>query len=304
MKFFYESHSNSPGIYKIINTHSNRIYIGQTNSFKKRWYDHKRYFLNERHQNKFLLNDFNKCRELLGNDDFLEFHIVEVMNESSKEERNIREEYWINQYFDDQNLCYNFKEKPESQERSCFSHTPEETKKILSDNTKKQWESEEHRKNVTEKFIAFWNTKEAKSFASNRANKIWQSEEHKKFMSERLRQRHANYTKEEKEKTVQSLAKGRTKESYENRKKKYRNELSKNRIVIKKEIYIGKLHPSTRTYENCNIMSPDGILYTTITNLREFAIVHKLGIDGTKIKEVIDGTKGSCKGWIKYVPQD
>lgn len=32
--------------------------------------------------------DFNKTKELLGHDDFLEFHVLEVMEKSTKEERN------------------------------------------------------------------------------------------------------------------------------------------------------------------------------------------------------------------------
>ena len=37
MQFFYENHANSSGIYKITNTHNNRVYIGQAKTFKKRY---------------------------------------------------------------------------------------------------------------------------------------------------------------------------------------------------------------------------------------------------------------------------
>lgn len=141
MKFVYQEYSLKPGIYKIINTHTNRIYIGQCLTFKNRWYDHKRSLLNGKHQNKFLLNDFRKCSEELGHDDFLEFHVLEVMEGSSKEERNKREEEWIARFWDQQTLCYNFKQKTKAQERSCFSKAPEETRKKIAQNSQKMWDA-------------------------------------------------------------------------------------------------------------------------------------------------------------------
>ena len=145
MKLNYEEHSLKPGIYKILNAHTNRIYIGQAKRFAERWYSHKRSLLGNIHQNKFLLNDFMKCREELGHDDFLEFHILEVMEGSTKEERNKREEELIAQHWDRQDLCYNFKQKIARKERSVFSNTPEETKRLLSEAQKRLWQDPEER---------------------------------------------------------------------------------------------------------------------------------------------------------------
>lgn len=141
MKFNYQANSKFSGIYKILNTHTNRVYIGQAKSFQQRWYDHKRSLLNDKHQNKFLLNDFRKCSEELGHDDFLEFHVLEVMEDSTKKERNKREEEWIAKFWDGQQTCYNFKEKTEAQERSCYSLTPEETRKKIAQNSQKMWDA-------------------------------------------------------------------------------------------------------------------------------------------------------------------
>lgn len=145
MKFIYQEHSLKSGIYKVLNTHTNRIYIGQCKLFKVRWNQHRSSLLNNKHQNKFLLNDFNKCKEELGHDDFLEFHVLEVMENSTKEERNKREEEWIAQHWDKQDLCYNFKQKIAGKERSVFSNTPEETKKLLSQAQKRLWQNPEER---------------------------------------------------------------------------------------------------------------------------------------------------------------
>lgn len=150
MKFNYQENANKPGIYKIINTHTNRIYIGQAARFERRWYDHKKGLVNGKHQNKFLLNDFNKCKLVLNDTEFLEFHVLEVMEGSTKEERNAREEFWISQYYDKQGSCYNFKQKTEAKERSCFSTTPEKTRKKLSEAGKKNLQNPEHRKHFLE----------------------------------------------------------------------------------------------------------------------------------------------------------
>jgi group I intron endonuclease len=145
MKLNYCEHSLKSGIYKILNTYTNRIYIGQAKEFKARWRGHCSSLLNNKHQNKFLLNDFVKCREELGHDDFLEFHVLEVMEESTKEQRNQREEEWIAKFWDKQDFCYNFKQKIANKERSVFSNTPEETKKLLSQAQKRLWQDPEER---------------------------------------------------------------------------------------------------------------------------------------------------------------
>jgi len=131
MKFKYQDHANNSGIYKILNTHTNRVYIGQARTFKKRWYDYSNHLPKNKGHNKFLLNDFKKCFEELGHTDFLEFHVLEAMPSSTKEQRKEREEYWIAQFYDGQKECYNFR-KTVDRERSCWSSTPEETRKRIS----------------------------------------------------------------------------------------------------------------------------------------------------------------------------
>jgi len=145
MKLNYHEHSLKPGIYKILNTHTNRVYIGQAKEFKARWRGHCLSLLGNKHQNKFLLNDFNKCKKELGHDDFLEFHVLEVMEGSTKEERNKREEELIAEHWDKQDFCYNFKQKIAGKERFVFSNTPEETKELLSQAQKRLWQDPEER---------------------------------------------------------------------------------------------------------------------------------------------------------------
>jgi group I intron endonuclease len=154
MKFNYEGNSQSPGIYKIINTISGRIYIGQAKSFKQRWYGHSRSLRSGKHQNKFIQNDFNKCLEQVGNDDFLEFHVIEVMDNSTKAQRKEQEEHWINQFYDKQISCYNFHKTASGNERSCYSLTPEDTSKKLSQSLKNFMETNpEHKRKSIEQLM-------------------------------------------------------------------------------------------------------------------------------------------------------
>jgi hypothetical protein len=54
-----------------------------------------------RHLNKFLQNDYNKC----GSNAFV-FEVVEII-EDTKRERVIREQHFIDQFYDNQKNCYN-----------------------------------------------------------------------------------------------------------------------------------------------------------------------------------------------------
>lgn len=298
MKFIYESHANQPGIYKITNTHSNRIYIGQAKEIKSRWHGHRKSLSSNSHRNKFLLHDFNKCKEELGNDEFLEFHVLEVMENSTKEQRNVREEYWISQHYDKQDSCYNFQQKANSSERSCYSHTSEETSKLISENSKKLWENPEHREKVSEKLSAFWNSDEGKAIASDRAKALWESLEHQSNMSEKMKQRHVYASVEVKEQTKANLEKGRQREAYEKKMAVYREEIASKQVVIREENYVGKKANRVKLFENCNLLSPDGVLYKSIYNLNEFGSVHQ--IDSWKLQQVIDNIRPSYKGWTKY----
>lgn len=107
MLFNYNEQSLKPGIYKIVSIRTSRVYIGQAKEFKARWNGHRRSLLSGKHQNRFLQADFNKCREELGHDNFLEFHVLELLPSSTKEVRNQREEVWLAQWFDGGKQCYN-----------------------------------------------------------------------------------------------------------------------------------------------------------------------------------------------------
>jgi hypothetical protein len=301
MKFNYQDSSNKPGIYKIINIHTNRIYIGQASRFERRWYDHKKNLLNGNHKNKFLLNDFNKCKEELGHDDFLEFHVIQVMENSTKEQRNNREEQIIAEHYDKQENCYNFKQKAESKERSCFSNTPEKTKATLSEKAKELWANPEYKELISQKAKEIWNTPEGKEKAIKRNKEAWNSEERKQKASERMKTRMNSLTPEQWEKQLANLAKGRTPQSYETYQKNvqdFMKDLRKTTVIKERKDFVGQSANKAKWFKDANLISLDlGILYENIFNLRAFAT--KFDLDSWKLQELIEGKRESHKRWIK-----
>jgi len=101
MKFVFFDKGNEGGIYKIINIDNGRIYIGSTSRFKTRAYSHSNNLKANRHLNKFMQSDFNKT----GADSFL-FEVLEVVV-GDKQERLDREQFYIDQWYDNQKNCYN-----------------------------------------------------------------------------------------------------------------------------------------------------------------------------------------------------
>lgn len=130
LTYYHDQSANKAGIYEIRNRHTNRSYIGQTNCFKKRVLHHKSSLLGNSGNNSYFRNDFNKCYATLGRTDFLEFHVIEVMENSTREERNRREDFWIKKARQEhgKTRVYNF---ISNNGVESYSRTPEETLKRL-----------------------------------------------------------------------------------------------------------------------------------------------------------------------------
>ena len=91
------------GIYKITNKFNGRIYFGSSVDFVKRWSAHQSDLLHNRHPNQFLQNDYNICKNKHGSEP-LTYEIVEFVGVN---ELLIREQYYLDMYFDDKNNTYN-----------------------------------------------------------------------------------------------------------------------------------------------------------------------------------------------------
>ena len=83
---------NKYGIYAIVNSVNDKLYIGSTtSSFKKRWASHSYDLRNNKHANGFLQNIWNEY----GRESF-EFYILETLD--TNEDIFEREQYYIDNY--------------------------------------------------------------------------------------------------------------------------------------------------------------------------------------------------------------
>lgn len=86
------------GIYKIVNTINNKIYIGSAKNIKKRWSAHKSDLNKNKHHSRYLQNAWNKY----GKDSFI-FEIVEELIDLSL--LIDKEQYYINSLNPVYNCC-------------------------------------------------------------------------------------------------------------------------------------------------------------------------------------------------------
>ncbi len=134
MKMMTSMNNNNSGIYKIINKTDGKYYVGSSDNLKKRWYIHKYYLYNNKHQNQHLQYAWNKY----GKDNF-KFKIVENI---SKNKLLIIEQKYLDIAKIEQNKCYNL----------CFSsdrkEITDETKKKISKSLKGRIFTEEHKRKI------------------------------------------------------------------------------------------------------------------------------------------------------------
>ncbi len=83
------------GIYKIINTSNNKIYIGSSSNLKKRKSNHFHYLKNNKHPNKHLQSSYNKY----GN----EYFIFEIIEECIIKDLILKEQHYIDKLNPDYN---------------------------------------------------------------------------------------------------------------------------------------------------------------------------------------------------------
>jgi len=88
------------GIYKITNIKNNKFYVGSAVNFKIRFQSHLNKLKRDSHPNKYLQNTYNKYG--------LNIFAVEII-ELVKNENELlkREQNYLDQFYDDQEMCYN-----------------------------------------------------------------------------------------------------------------------------------------------------------------------------------------------------
>jgi group I intron endonuclease len=174
MQFNYEGHSLKSGVYKLTNLSNQRFYIGSCKRFKERWKEHQRTLVAQKHHNRYLLSDFNKC----GSEAFV-FEVLELV-EGTKEERLEREQFYLDLLFDNQNLCYNLRKEactPEGQ----FPKDTVERKQKRSEAFKKTWKDPLQREKITNSMKERWQDPEYKEQISKAVKANFNSPKGKKI---------------------------------------------------------------------------------------------------------------------------
>ncbi len=344
MIFNYNGNANKAGIYKITNTQTNKIYIGETHKFKKRWCEHKQHLLsglvssNQTKASKRFQNSFNFWYKKVGNDDFLVFDVIDVMPDNlTKEERLIQEEYRIQEFILDgkREELYNTKLFPtQEKEKTCWSYTPEETRKRLRESHLGIKPSQE---TIEKRRIALSgsnNSNYGKHPSLETRRK--QSESHKGIPSGRK----GKHPTEETRRKSSEAHKGQpawNKGGYGPMTNKHHSEETKRKIgeanrghvmseeqkrqhslaltgrKLSKE-HIAKVvqkrkanhKPQTekqklaaklaniKTY-NIQLLSPEGAVYGPIVNMKQFCEEHSIG--RTNVCKLINGKYKTCNGW-------
>jgi len=263
MKTYYEGFSNAAGVYKIINIQNGRIYIGSAKEFKRRCKDHIKQLRINRHSNKFLQHDFNKCGE-----DAFEFRVIEVVPNSTKEQRFEVEQKYLNEVFDKQEHCYNINPNTTQLERSVFSKNPEATKEKLRQKSKALWQDPVY----VEKRVAS-------------LRKLNENPEYRKKLSV-AQQKSWDENKE-----------ARTTKSSMTMKQKF---IDNPEFAAKSKANLipNKAKPDEEYSLKPALITPDGEVLDNIRNAKKFARDHDLDTSG--IYKVLKGQLKSYKGYSLF----
>ena len=143
MKFSYNGKSTLSGIYKITNTQNGRLYVGSAKLFKVRANEHRRSLENGKHSNKFLQADFDKC----GTESFV-FEVLEVVD-GTRDDRLVREDFYLATHFDNQQNCYNLRPKASAPQEK--PNNLEIAKKKRSIAMKRRWADPEYKQRLSNK---------------------------------------------------------------------------------------------------------------------------------------------------------
>jgi group I intron endonuclease len=209
----------NPGIYKITCIPTQKVYIGQSISIKKRIQYHRQDLEKNRHHNDYLQAAHNKY----GIENF-KFEAIEYPEDTSPENLTAREQYWID-FFDSMNPEKGFNLK----EAGPAGQPNEDTRKKMGAAHKKNWETRDRTVTEEEKNRLREISKKGTEVLQNRP----MSEETKRKISEANRGRQVS--EEEKER----LREMSRKQAELNRGKK-RPPMSEEQKEKLREVHVGR----------------------------------------------------------------
>jgi group I intron endonuclease len=142
------------GIYRILNIKSGRVYVGSSKNLQKRRTTHTRELVQNKHINKFLQNDYNRC----GQTNFV-FEIIEQYSFYNKNFVLRREQYYLNKYYDGGKRCYNIAPLVSCPSGNTGKRFSEETRLKMSLAQKGKRHSQETKKRQSEAKLKLYSDK-------------------------------------------------------------------------------------------------------------------------------------------------
>lgn len=293
-----------PGIYEIKNVISKKSYIGSASSFFSRWRSHRFHLRKNEHANHYMQNSYNSTLLHVDNDEFMEFSILEIVESSTKEERLIREEYWLSLMVGNQTELYNSQLYP-SKFEGIWTLTPEETREKISMRSKQMWEDPEKREQIIENMSLAWKDQRVHDARVEGIKRAANTPERKQQASEKMKQRYSVMTLEQREDLNRKISEGKRDDLSEHLRSIHKEKRLHGRVVNEITIFEGKMVTNSSSYKNAFLLSPDGILYKDISNLRDFAKhMNFEDTDGEIVRNVILDKSPSYFGWIRFVPKN
>jgi group I intron endonuclease len=282
MEYRFEGNSLKSGIYKLTNKINGRIYIGSAKRFKERWTQHSRTLEANKHSNKFLQSDYNKCRT-----EAFVFEVIEIVD-GDKQQRLLVEERYIKQYFDNGNNCYNLCDRAISRE-GHGAKDPEETKKLISQRSKEAWDDPDKR----EKRLAKMRSEEFRKKQSEKQKEVSANPEYGNSAAAH-RKRYEN--PEEREKHSQSLKEAWAKD--DGNRRTMASKLAKE-VYEANKVSFREACKKACAKEYGYVKSPDGTIIKVV-NAAQFCRDNGLPYNGT-IYNLLSGRIKTYKGWTLYV---
>lgn len=245
------------GIYVIENSVTGMAYVGSTTrTFRERKNEHWSALSSGDHGNPILQASWNKHRGST-----FSFMIIEVVD---KLEQIIdREQYWLDEY-KKRGRCYNI--GPAESSRFGIPHR-QETKKKLSEATKRVMKSSSARKRISDSMKKLWKTEDYR-------RKVTESHVGTKATEESRRKR-----------SEMDKIRARTDPAYQERLRR----MNQKTVEVHSKTYDG-------------FISPGGIIYREVKNLSAFCREH--GLSQGDMRQVFLGLRKQHKGWTRYNPGD
>lgn len=266
----------------IYNTHSHGVYIGQGSECKRRWVrGYAQTLPRGRCHNKSLQDDYNQSVLSLGHNDFIEFHVLRVMKDSTQQERERVEGDIICFFKDIGYQVYNVIDRPWMFNQQEMT---ENTKQKISKAIKKFYKTEKGRKLI-------------ETMAANREGKSYEEQygiERALEIKQKIREN--KLVEMNKPEVKENLSKQLLGKSNVERYGKDKAAVVKQKqSIARKGKYLGEESSRYIVLDNIQLLAPDGTIYTKIEGIKEFAAMHELSKN--HLSELLSGKRKTHHGW-------